>query len=449
MKKQSKSTGKNELLPWDEEDARLAGMIPHKGEDTKFYERVRGYIAPAAAIAGVPDHVVRILEHPKDEIIVNFPVRMDSGDIRIFKGYRVQHSNVLGPYKGGMRFHETATLDDCNALASLMTFKCAFMNIPFGGAKGGIKFNPRDVTPAELERITRRFFHSLGSNIGPDYDIPAPDMGTNAQTMVWAMDTYANTVGHVNKQNSIGVVTGKPVTSGGTLGREKATGQGVVLCILEWAKRHEVNLKGKKLLVQGFGNVGSHTATLLTQHGLSLVGVGDHTGYMSNAEGFNTHRLQEHVQKTGSIEGYSSGTKINRDEFFKLDADIFVPAALENQIGEKEATDLTVKLVAEGANGPCTPEGEQILHKRGIHVLPDVLANAGGVTVSYYEWVQNRRSERWSLVEVDEKLTRAMLDAYASMAEFSKQKKCDYRTACYGIALRRLAAVYAERGIFP
>lgn len=418
-------------------------------EELKFYQRVQGFIPPAARIAGVPDHIVEILKYPKNEIIVNFPVRMDDGDVRVFKGYRIQHSNILGPYKGGMRFHESAGLDDFNALASLMTFKCAFMNIPFGGAKGGIKFNPRAVTPSELERITRRFFHSLGSNIGPGYDIPAPDMGTNAKTMVWAMDTYANTVGHVSKQNSIGVVTGKPISSGGTEGREKATGQGIVYCIQEWAKRHDFNLKGKKLLVQGFGNVGSHTATILSQHGLSLVGVGDHTGYMYNSEGFNAHRLQEHVAKTGAIDGYMSGEKIERDEFFKLDADIFVPAALENQIGETEANNLTVKLVAEGANGPCTPEGEKVLSDRGITILPDVICNAGGVQVSYYEWVQNRRSDRWSASYVDNLLNDSMNNAFNQMEGFAKQKKCDYRTACYGIAMRRLAAVYEERGIFP
>lgn len=420
-----------------------------KKDDKKFYERVRGFIGPAAEHAGVEERIVKILEVPKNELIVNFPVTMDSGDVKMFKGYRIQHSNVLGPYKGGMRYHETTSLDDCNALASLMTFKCAFMNIPLGGAKGGIKFNPRDVSQRELERITRRFFHSLGSNIGPDYDIPAPDMGTNGQTMAWAMDTYANTVGHVNKQSSMGVVTGKPVDAGGTVGREKATGQGVVHCILEWAKRNEVNLRGKRLIVQGFGNVGSNAATILSQHGLSLVAVGDHTGYMVNQEGFNTHRLSAYCQQNGGLNGYKSGESITKEEFYGVEADIFIPAALENQVDEAAAKALNVMLVVEGANGPTTTEGEQVLRERGIDVLPDVLANAGGVTVSYYEWLQNRRSEKWTLADVDARLELAMNEAYATMIDFSKQKKCDYRTACYGIALRRLANAYNARGIFP
>ncbi|HEX6766462.1 MAG TPA: Glu/Leu/Phe/Val dehydrogenase [Polyangiaceae bacterium] len=414
-----------------------------------FFNVIRSYLDEAAKIVKVPEHVRLILSQPKNEIIVHFPVLMDNGEYRLFKGYRIQHSNILGPFKGGMRYHESAGLDDFKALAAMMTWKSALMNLPFGGGKGGIKFDPRAVSRAELQRITRRFFHSLGSNIGPDYDIPAPDVGTNAQVMAWALDTYINTVGMVQKDDAMGVVTGKPVSSGGTFGREKATGQGLVHCICEWARRSRFRLEGKKLMVQGFGNVGSNTAAILATLGMSLVAVGDHTGYLYNPEGFNVHRLKQYVEQNGSIAGYANGQKISREEFFAVQADLFVPAALENQIGPIEAEALQVRLVAEGANGPCNPEGEAVLARRGIEILPDVLANAGGVTVSYYEWVQNRRSEQWPIEEVDERLERAMLDAYDRMAQFARQNNCSNRIACYGVAAQRLAQVYIDREIFP
>jgi glutamate dehydrogenase (NAD(P)+) len=414
-----------------------------------FFRVIQSYLDEAARLVNVPEHVRALLREPKNELIVHFPVRMDNGQYRVFKGYRIQHSNILGPYKGGMRYHEHASLDDFKALAAMMTWKCSLMNLPFGGGKGGIKFDPRSVSREELGRITRRFFHALGSNIGPDYDVPAPDVGTNAQTMAWALDTYLNTVGMVHKTAASGVVTGKPVASGGTVGRETATGQGVVHCISEWARRTRFKLEGKKLMVQGFGNVGSNTAVILAALGVSLVAVGDHTGYLYNPEGFNVHRLKQYVAQNGSIAGYANGQKITREEFFAVQADIFVPAALENQIGATEAEALQVSLVAEGANGPCSPEGEAVLARRGIEVLPDVLANGGGVTVSYYEWVQNKRSETWALEEVEERLEKAMLDAYDRMSQFAKTHNCGNRIACYGVALQRLAQVYVEREIFP
>jgi glutamate dehydrogenase (NAD(P)+) len=263
------------------------------------------------------------------------------------------------------------------------------------------------------------------------------------------MDTYMNTVGTVHRQNAMGVVTGKPITSGGSPGRSKATGQGLVHCIREWAERNDFALQGKKLIVQGYGNVGSHTAVLLGQLGVSLVAVGDHSGHLYNPEGFNEHRLQSYVQEHGSISGYPNGVKITREEFFATEADIFVPAALENQVGETEAGVLKVRLVAEGANGPTTPAGDHVLENKGIFVIPDILANAGGVTVSYYEWVQNRRSEKWHIEEVDERLERAMRDAYQRAMDFSEKHECTMRTACYGLALERLSQAYVERGIFP
>ena len=415
----------------------------------EFFKVIQGYLDEAAHLIDLPSYITTILSQPKNEIIVNFPVKMDDGSIRLFKGYRIQHSNVLGPYKGGLRYHSTVSLDDLKALAAMMTWKCALMNLPLGGGKGGIKFDPNEVSRPELQRITRRFFHDLGLNIGPETDIPAPDVGTDAKTMAWAMDTYMNTVGSFSKQAVKGVVTGKPVAAGGTLGREKATGQGVVHCITEWASDKGFNLGGSTLIVQGFGNVGSHTAVILSKLGASTIAVGDHTGYLYNPEGFNPHKLQDYVKKNRSIAGYPGGKPISREEFFKIKADIFIPAALENQIGVEEAMALQVRLVAEGANGPCTPEGEKILLDRGIDILPDVLANSGGVTVSYYEWVQNKRSESWTLEEVDARLEKAMKRAYREVVEMARVRRCSLRVGAYCVALQRIAAAYAEREIFP
>ncbi len=418
-------------------------------QEYRFFSVVQDYVARASELIELPEYLRTILPQPKNEIIVHFPVRMDSGEMRMFKGYRIQHNNILGPYKGGLRYHPSSGLDDFKALASLMTWKCSLIGVPFGGAKGGIKFDPNSYSLGENERITRRFIHALAGNIGPDTDIPAPDVGTGEQTMAWAMDTYMNTRGNGGGFASRGVVTGKPVACGGTLGRTKATGQGVVHCIVDWADRNAFELEGKKLMVQGFGNVGSHTAVLLSHMGVSLVAVGDHTGYLYNPEGFNTYRLQDYVRKNGSIAGYPNGDAITREEFFGVAADIFVPAALENQIGVEEATALRVRLVAEGANGPCHPDGEKILEAKGIPVLPDVLANAGGVTVSYYEWVQNRRSETWSIADVDDRLEKAMHSGCQRMHDLARRYECTLRLACYAAALERLRTVYEQRGIFP
>ncbi len=443
-------TGPPSSRGYDSRDERLPlSMKAPSPPRYDFFGVIQRYLDEASKVVGLPEHIRAILAQPKNELIVHFPVRMDNGEWRLFKGYRIQHSNILGPYKGGMRYHHEVGLDDCKALAAMMTWKCSLMNLPFGGAKGGVKFNPQSVSRVELSRITRRFFHSLGSNIGPNYDIPAPDVGTNAQVMAWALDTYMNGVGMLSKQDALGVVTGKPVASGGTYGREKATGQGLVHCICQWAERQRFDLQGKKMLVQGFGNVGSSTAVLLARMGVSVVGVGDHSGYLHNPEGFNVHRLKQYVEKNGCVAGYPNAQKITRDEFFAIQADIFVPAALENQVGSAEAEALQVRLVAEGANGPCSPEGEAVLKRRGIEILPDVLANAGGVTCSYYEWVQNRRSEQWSLEEVDERLEKAMRDAYDRVERFAKTHNTDFRIACYGVALSRLTQVYNEREIFP
>jgi glutamate dehydrogenase (NAD(P)+) len=406
-------------------------------------------LAKAAAVAGTPAAVREILSQPKNELIVNFPVRMDSGEYKMFKGYRVQHSNILGPYKGGMRYHEQVSLDEVKALASWMTYKSALHDIPFGGGKGGIKFTPRDHSQPELERITRRFTHALGANIGPEYDIPAPDVGTNGQIMVWMMDTYMNVVGFNDKNANRRVVTGKTLASGGSFGRETATGQGIVHCISEWARDRRFDLNGSTFMVQGFGNVGSNAAKILARTGASLIAVGDWKGYISNNDGINGYKLTEYVLKTGSVVGYPGSKSITRAEFFATAADVFIPAALELEIGVEEAKALNVKLIVEGANGPTETDAEPILHDKKIDLIPDILANSGGVVVSYYEWLQNKRSERWDLEEVEERLAKRMKRTYLAVSEYATLKKCDWRVAAMAIALERVGRAYSERGIFP
>ncbi len=395
------------------------------------------------------DDIAAILSQPKNELIIHFPVKLKSGHVRMFKGYRVQHSNTLGPFKGGIRYHQDVYLDECKALASWMTWKCALARLPYGGAKGGVKFNPSEYDAEDLERITRRFTHALGGNIGPEWDIPAPDMGTNSQTMDWMMDTYVNIMSHVDRQAVKRVVTGKSIVCGGSHGREQATGQGVVYCIQEWAHAKRFSLDGATLAVQGYGNVGSNTARILSRLGVTLTTVGDHTGYFKNPEGFNPHKLADHVKKKRGLAGYPGAKAISREEFFAAEVDIFVPAALELQIGKDEAKEMTCKVVVEGANGPTDIEGEQALLAKGIDLVPDILANSGGVIVSYYEWLQNKRSESWELEEVQMRLERRMRRSYQAVADRARDLKTDMRTTCYAIALERLRDTYRARGIWP
>jgi glutamate dehydrogenase (NAD(P)+) len=433
--------------PRDTRDSRAS--LPPSDDSARFLENVNAQFERAAKLVSLPEHIRTILSQPKNELIVNFPVHMEDGSYKLFKGYRIQHNNILGPYKGGLRFHPDTRLDECKALAAIMTYKCALMDIPFGGGKGGVKCDPRALSELELMRVSRRFTHALGNNIGPDYDIPAPDVGTNGKIMVWIMDTYVNTTGHRDRSGAKRVVTGKTLECGGSQGREKATAQGLVHCVTEWARDQGVSLEGKTALVQGYGNVGSHAAMILARLGVSIVGVADHSGHLLNPEGFNTHRLAEHVKRSGSIQGYSKSHGVTRDEFFAHKADFFVPAALQNQIGEHEAKLLQVRLIAEGANSPTTPEGEAILLERGIDILPDVLANAGGVTVSYYEWVQNGRDESWELDEVETRLERHMRRSYARVADYAREHTCTWRDAAYALALLRMKQVYDQRRIFP
>ncbi|MEN8097462.1 MAG: Glu/Leu/Phe/Val dehydrogenase [Chloroflexota bacterium] len=419
------------------------------GEKRSVYSNVTEQFNKAADLMGLDPEIRKILAKTTNEIIVNFPVKLDDGCIKVFTGYRVQHNSSLGPYKGGLRYHPAVDIDEVRALATWMTWKSAIMHIPFGGAKGGIQFDPSEYSQFELERITRRFTFALGNNIGPEYDIPAPDVNTNAQIMAWMMDTYLSTVPPLERNRSVHVVTGKPVQSGGSIGRDKATGQGVVFTIQEWAKDNGLDLSTATYTVQGFGNVGSWAAKILVDHGATLIAVEDIDGAIYKPNGIDPFELSQYVQKHRGVIGFPGSQKIDHQAFFNVQADIFIPAALENQITAETAPWLNVKLVAEGANGPTDPEGDKVLGERGIAVLPDVLCNAGGVTVSYFEWLQNKRSEFWDLDEVDSKLYRKMYSAYVKVRNTAAEYDTDWRTAAYIVALSRLELVYRERGIFP
>lgn len=426
--------------PMEEESIKPVDNLFHLAEEQ---------LRMAFNIVALDASLQTILSQPKNELIIHFPVKMTSGKVQLFKGYRVQHNNILGPFKGGFRFHQDVYLDECKAMSTWMTWKCALQNLPFGGGKGGVKFNPSEQNLEDLERITRRFTHALGSNIGPDWDVPAPDMGTNAQIMDWMMDTYSNMVGAKDKQAVKGVVTGKSTVCGGTPGREEATGRGVVHCITQWAKEKNFNLPGSTLAVQGFGNVGSHTAMILSRMGVSLVAVGDHTGYFIHPEGFNPYKLAEYCRVNRSLKGYPGGQPVSREEFFASKCDIMIPAAMELQIRSQEAKNLCCKVVVEAANGPTDLEGEAILEKRNIDLLPDILVNSGGVVVSYFEWLQNKRSEFWDISDVRARLERRMLQTYQLVSEKSRALGVNLRMGAYAIALERLQEVYARRGIWP
>jgi len=413
------------------------------------YENVAQQFDRAADMMGLDPEIRKILAKTTNEIVVNFPVKMDDGRIEVFTGYRVQHNNVLGPYKGGLRFHPAVDIDEVRALATWMTWKTAIAGIPLGGAKGGIQMDPSKYSARELERISRRFTFALGSNIGPEYDIPAPDVNTNAQIMAWIMDTYVSTMPPLERNRNVHVVTGKPVESGGSLGRDKATGQGVVFTVEEWAQDRNFDLRGATYFVQGFGNVGSWTARLMKPHGSRLVAAEDHTGAIANADGIDPDDLGTFVAERRGVAGFPGAQAIDHRAFLSTRADIFVPAALENQITAETAPLLDVIMVAEGANGPTDPAGDAILGEKGVEVLPDILCNAGGVIVSYFEWLQNKRSEFWTLDEVDAKLHRLMVDAYRRVRDTQHDCQSDWRTAAYIVALRRLERVYKERGIFP
>lgn len=414
-----------------------------------LYQIVNQQFDKAAALMNLDPDIHGILSRPTNEIEVHFPVKLASGKIEMFTGYRVQHNSAMGPYKGGLRYHPAVNRDEVRALAAWMTWKTAIANLPYGGAKGGLQFDPSGYSLEDLERITRRFTFALGSNIGPEYDIPAPDVNTNAQIMAWILDTYVSMQAPQQRQANFHVVTGKPIRSGGSVGRDKATGQGVVYLIERWAEDNAFDLGQATYFVQGFGNVGSWVARLLKEHGARLVAVEDASGAIYDPAELDPEELANHLVSNDGVTSYGKGKAIDHETFLSTEADIFVPAALESQIAEKTAPLLKVRLVAEGANGPTTPEGDAVLGEKGIQLLPDVLCNAGGVTVSYFEWLQNKRSEFWDLAKVDAKLHRMLMTAYEKVHAAAQEYQTDWRTAAYIVALTRLERTYKERGIFP
>ncbi len=416
-----------------------------------LYEIAQNQWRHAAELMELEPWIATILSEPKNEIRVNFPVQMDDGHYRLLKGYRVQHNNILGPYKGGIRYHPQVDIDEVKALASWMAFKCALVDLPLGGAKGGVELDPKQHSENELMRITRRFTHALGENIGPDYDIPAPDMGTNAQTMVWMMDTHINATSAHDRFAMRGVVTGKTLSCGGSLGRDKATAQGAVYALESWAERRGFNFDGATFVVQGFGNAGSWTARLLCKKGAKLLAASNSRGVVYNEKGIDPDALLAYIAKHKDPSGFSGAESIPDKQLWQIKADILVPAALESQIDGGNAGDIDVKVIAEAANGPTSPAADDMLREKGITVIPDILCNAGGVIVSYFEWVQNRKNERWELEEVDRKLRRLMTVAYDAAEEAGKRFDLgqDTRTAAYLVALERIQAAYQDRGIFP
>jgi glutamate dehydrogenase (NAD(P)+) len=422
---------------------------PMSAEHQKLDKMAQAQFERAADAVELEPGLREILKHPKNEIIVNFPVKMDDGAYRMFTGYRIQHSNILGPFKGGIRYHHDVNLEEVRALATWMTWKTALSGIPYGGAKGGVNVRPSQLSQDELMRLTRRFTYALGTNIGPEYDIPAPDVGTNSQTMAWMMDTYVNTVAIVDRTRGRGVVTGKSLSIGGSVGREKATGQGVCLVIEAWAKAKNLDLKTQRVAVQGFGNVGYFTAKIIAEMGSKVVAVQDHTGSVFNAKGIDVEALRRHHVQTGRLGAFAGGEDIPPETFWAVDCDVMVPAAIENQVTGKTAPSIKAKVVVEGANGPTTPAGERELARRGIDVIPDILANSGGVIVSFFEWLQNRSSEYWSLETVDQKLKNLILTAYDKVVKTSTERRVDLRTAAYCVGIKRIAEAYKERGIFP
>ena len=424
-------------------------VAPAHLDTPSLYDNVRRQFKKAADLMQLDPSIRKILEKTTNEILVHFPVKMDDGRVEVFTGYRVQHNDALGPFKGGLRFHPSVDVDEVRALATWMTWKSALTHIPFGGAKGGIQIDPSNYSMNELEHISRRFTFALSNNIGPEYDIPAPDVNTNAQIMAWILDTYLSTMPPHERQGCTHVVTGKPIEAGGSIGREKATGQGVVYLIQEWAKDCGFELSGATYIVQGFGNVGSWAARLMKPLGAKLLAVEDVTGAIFNKAGLDPDNLAEYVKRCGGVGGYPESFEIDHETFLSTQADIFIPAAMENQITAETASLLKVKLVAEGANGPTNPEGDAILQTRGIDLIPDILCNSGGVIVSYFEWLQNKRSEFWELEEVDTKLHKKIVNAYERVRDLARESQTDWRTAALVVALSYLEKVYKERGIFP
>jgi glutamate dehydrogenase (NAD(P)+) len=410
------------------------------------YAVAQAQLDTVADFMDLPDDMRLRLRTCQRELIVNFPVEMDDGHIQIFTGFRVHHNTTKGPTKGGIRYHPQVSLDECRALAMWMTWKCALMNLPYGGAKGGVIVNPKQLSPRELEKLTRRYATEISLFIGPERDIPAPDVGTNAQVMAWIMDTYS-----MHKGYSIpAVITGKPVSIGGTVGREYATGLGVTYVTRSLLKqRFGQTLDNISMAIQGFGNVGSWTARTMHERGARIVAISDVHGGIYNSRGLDLRHLIQHVQESGSVVGFPGADSLTNQELLQLDVDVLVPAALEGQITKANAAGVRAKIIAEGANGPTTPEADQILNDRGVTVIPDILCNAGGVVVSYFEWVQGLQSFFWDESEVRRTMEKTLLDNLDAVVGAQMRRKCDLRTAAYTIAISRIVEATRLRGFYP
>jgi len=398
----------------------------------------------AARLLGLDPGLWKILTTPKRQIIVSCPVVMDNGQVEVFTGYRVQYNITLGPAKGGIRYHPDVSLDEVKALAAWMTWKCAVAGVPFGGGKGGVICDPTKMSKRELEALTRRYIAEIIDAIGPDKDVPAPDVNTNEQIMAWVMDTYSMHVGYT----ATAVVTGKPIVMGGSLGRREATGRGVMITTREAARHLGIDIKGATVAVQGFGNVGSVSADLLNRIGAKIIAVTDWKGGVYNAAGLDVGKLIAWVSEHTTVAGFPGAEPLGTDKLFDLDVDILIPAALENQITKDNAPRIKAKIIAEGANGPTTPEAHKHLYDRGVFVIPDILANAGGVTTSYFEWVQDRHGYFWEESEVNERLERKMQVAFDTVLGTSIKYNTDMRTAAYIVAINRVAQVTKMRGMY-
>ena len=398
-----------------------------------------------AELMGLDPDVHAVLSRPRRMLCVSIPTRMDDGSIRVFEGFRVQHNMTRGPCKGGIRYHPDVTLDEMKALAMWMTWKCAVVNIPYGGAKGGVICNPKEMSDGELERMTRRYTSELLPVIGPERDIPAPDVNTNPKIMAWMMDTFS-----MNRGYSVpGVVTGKPLSIGGSRGRNEATARGCVFVILAAARRYNLRNDTPRAVVQGYGNAGSIAARLLAESGFQVIAVSDSRGAIINPNGLDPVAVAEHKDKTGSVVGFSGSAEITNEELLTTECDLLVPAALDNQITGRNAADVKARLIAEAANGPTTLEADAILESRGIPVIPDILANAGGVTVSYFEWVQSLQAYSWSERAVNLELRDIIQRAYNEVQRQADSKQCSLRTAATWLAVERVAEAHRARGVHP
>ena len=410
----------------------------------KIIQMIHQQINNISKFIQINDNVLQLISKPKQLISLNFPVKLKNGNIEILSGFRVQHNNILGPYKGGIRFHPDISLQESEALASWMTFKCALQNLPYGGGKGGLAIDPNNYDIEDLENISRAFSRKLYNYIGSNKDIPAPDLGTNAQIMDWMCDEY-NKFGV--KRHDLGVFTGKSLNYGGSAGRHEATGRGVALSVLEWSKINNIDLNNKTFILQGVGNVGYHAAKILSSYGMTMIGIGDHTGYFRNINGLNTDDVLNYVDDNKSLKYYNDNLIINKDEFFSTKCDVIIPAALELQILEKEANNINCKLIVEAANGPIDNTADNIFKHKNIDVIPDILANSGGVLVSYFEWLQNKTNEYLDEDDVNMKLEKNINKTFNNVYDISKQYNCTLREASYIKSIQKLENTYLSRGL--